>query len=335
VRASRLSRYEPELNRDMIFDLTSEIEDLIDRTVPSNEIKSRKKLLFGSLPTGDLNACFIKFDNPEYHVVLVEEGLFGFANMLAKAVAQALPVKPGGDGSTGFSVDPTEIRSHLAHNQDAEQRLSELMLSLAISGHAHAAAQYLADRAYLPVISIWCNAIEMFVLARAYGHCMLGHLDLDDLAKIHRDGFVECATSGQELVDAESVALHVVLTRYTERGGHAGMAYVGIELFLMSLDVLEEIFVALDRVEYGESTRTKYPRGATRRESLRSVLPAYLGGEQGRIAAALASNFEEVMQMMRPMIMNMAVELEKNGRRPDARWMGGRWRPTHPPSARQ
>src|SRR5688572_24117712 len=46
----RLSKYESELSRDMISDLTKEIEDIIERTVPSNEIKSHKKLLFGSLP---------------------------------------------------------------------------------------------------------------------------------------------------------------------------------------------------------------------------------------------------------------------------------------------
>src|SRR5260221_5359099 len=65
----------------------------IDSVLASRgDTADHKKIVFGTLGTGDVNGMAVGFDNPEYQIIVLDDGVFGYVNLLSKAILMALPL---------------------------------------------------------------------------------------------------------------------------------------------------------------------------------------------------------------------------------------------------
>lgn len=119
----------------------------IEKSMELRNIISAKRPLFGTVPSGKLNGVAIGIDNQSHHLILLEDGLFGFANLFCKVIAQALPLSEDREeGMIAFSSDVDEVRVHLRENHIHVQRLADLLVGYVVLGHPHRAKPYLPNR---------------------------------------------------------------------------------------------------------------------------------------------------------------------------------------------
>ncbi|WP_440956116.1 hypothetical protein ACSAZK_03970 [Methanosarcina sp. Mfa9] len=82
--------YENPDTYSILFDLFEQIEK------SAKELLSRLPMrpLIGTLPSGKVNAMAIKVPDTDEFMVVFEDQLFTFANLIAKIIAQSIPFNP-------------------------------------------------------------------------------------------------------------------------------------------------------------------------------------------------------------------------------------------------
>jgi hypothetical protein len=141
----------------------------IEKEIAAAELKLATPVIFGTLPTGRVNGYALSVPDNPFRIIVLEEGLFGFANLMCKAIATALP--PASlkndceEQRINFSTDISKIRSHIRSNPAISQRFLECLLAYVVVGHPHAAPPYLPDRNIAALSAVMRQSMEMFVLA--------------------------------------------------------------------------------------------------------------------------------------------------------------------------
>jgi hypothetical protein len=173
--ASRMfSRYENPNWFLIVSLIVRDIEAVISQM---GKLKDGKKIIFGTSPTGEINGLAADVNNPEYYIVLIEDGVFGYSNLLAKGIAHMFPIAEGESGGQTYSTDLAEVEKNIKKSPMLIMRLVDLVFAYIVEGHPHAAEPYLPDKRYADLASTWCQAILTFVLAHEFGHAWLGHLE--------------------------------------------------------------------------------------------------------------------------------------------------------------
>jgi hypothetical protein len=125
---------------DMEAGIVGALTDLA-KPVPSD-------YLFGTLPTGRVNAIALRVPESTFHLILMEDGLFGFANLMCKAVARVFPFGGETSGRLTFSTDKEDCLKSIKSNADICQRFLETIYAYIVGGHPHMARPYLPDGTY-------------------------------------------------------------------------------------------------------------------------------------------------------------------------------------------
>lgn len=110
----------------MLAGMAEEIEEILN----ARKIPLDPKPIIGTLPTGRVNGIALKVPDTDQIIVLIEDGLFGFANLAAKVVCRAFPILGEEDGHLNFSTDDDGWRKELSAKPEISERFVEALVCL-------------------------------------------------------------------------------------------------------------------------------------------------------------------------------------------------------------
>jgi hypothetical protein len=283
--APRPTRFERPHQYSILRDLKGAIERAADRL--SFELPVRP--VIGTLPTRSLEPLMVPVPASTDIVVLVDGSLLTYANLLSKAVAQALPF----DGHETDDTAPLRLAADWTARLDASGNARQHFLDLmtaALDGRPAMAKPYLPDARYEQIAADLCDSMELFVLAREYAHLIDGDHRGDRVRRrtVNGQAFDALAWTGEQELRADSLALLLLLAAANEQGASLAWAFWAVDVLLASFGILERA-AWLSRGTAGQALPTPLPNvHDERRKVLRELLKHSEGGEQAvRFADAL------------------------------------------------
>ena len=283
----------------------------------------------GTLPTGQVNALTLGLPGHEDYVIAFEDGLFTFALLLGKVVAQAFPYQIEAAGGIRFSTESKDISEIIESNPSVVQRFIEAVTAYTIYGKPGRAPTYiLQDRYQSAVSSMLTSALELFVLGHEFGHILLGHLTS---AKRRASVLPSGESDAEEVMydwaqeyqaDYIGAVLTVRAKQQLEKLDLA-LSFWGTDLFFSGMEVMDK---AVSLLRFGDETRIQlgsHPPHAERRSFLRQALVENVGSEDAKGPIQLGEQVEflvgELWNAARPVIEG----LHADGARPSRLWLAG------------
>jgi hypothetical protein len=276
--------------------------------------------LFGTLPTGRVNGMAIALPDCAYRIILLESGLFGFANLATKAVAHTFPPAGKGDkeGGLSFRTDDAGWQAEIKANPALAERVLDLLGAYLIGGHPHAARPYLPNPKVEPLSSLLRNSMELFVLSHEYGHCISGHLDD---AMPHRpttaDPDVEqVVTNWKQEFEADARGLELMINAMSRRRIDISLSYSGADFFFGCIELVQNALCVLRtgrRPTEEEVMSHTHPPPATRREALRNVVRRSVPENVAEAAIGLAETFDRMLATYWALCEPALAEMHRDG----------------------
>jgi len=265
-----ISDYQDPAWYALIAGMVKEIEEALHE----RGIRLNPSPIFGSLPTGRVNGIALKVPEDDQIIILIEDGLFGFANLAAKVITRAFPFKGEDEGRLTFSTKDSDWQQELAAKPEISERFLEVLLAYILGGHPHLARPYLPEPNYDGISSVLRETMEIFVLCHEYGHIVSGHLNVDNTKKsmIADEDMDEIATSWQEEFEADIKGLDFMLEVMRKRGFDLSLSFWGVEFFFGCIDVVERAVSIIRTGDVNVQISATHPPTEMRREMLHSVL---------------------------------------------------------------
>lgn len=292
-QAKRPTRFERPHQYSILRELTTNIEDTLDEL--GFELKTRP--VVGTLPTQLLEPLMLPVPGGRGVVIVVDGSALTYANLLSRALAQALPpafwdgtVPPGGLDCRVTPLSGTE----------ASGRFVDMMLAT-LDGNPAGAAPYLPESHYEQLATELCEAMELFLLAREYGRLVSGEHERATIVRREAgDGtFAVYQWSREQDMRADAVGLAVMLAGATARGIPAPVAFWAADALLGSFGILERAGWIFDTAR-GRSMGPCPTHHDGRRPWLRQVVSQWDDGvESVQFADALdgvLNTFEEHLE---------------------------------------
>jgi hypothetical protein len=316
-----LSRYE----QVFWFHLTQDIVESLEENIGEMECKNNKKIIFGTLGTGEINGQALNYENSDYYIVLIDDGTFTFANLLAKALASSMPLKANG-GAFDIDRDPTAISRWIDQDEYSLKRFVELFLYYAIKGNPNAAPVYAGLEKYHLLTHAWRNALEFFILAHEFGHARLGHLDAAMHSptphNISHKNYAEVALNWAQEFEADRFGLQLTLLCWKNKGFDQSIIYAGIESFFHGLEMLNRTLDRFKKTNYADEGNTMHPPVHRRIRNLREALKDYLTETEAADAEELALLVGNTLHAMRDAIeQHVDQSMEIDGAKLHEKWL--------------
>lgn len=252
--------------------------------------------LIGTVHSGRVNAMAVAIDSPAYYLVLIESGVFGFANLFAKAISRAFPLDPGTDGRpAGHSADPRRaiacINADDAQGEELRHRFLDLLLAYAVHGDPHHAAPYFnePEREFLHAGLL--DGMELFVLAHERGHAFMNHFERAGTRPLPDGGEAsEYLSSWQQEFEADGFGLTIAAGALARFGFDPAFAFAACCSFLAGMEVLLRTVDMLDTGAVAEHGTPTHPPPGMRAQMLRDYVVGTtgIGPEDGYFATCKA-----------------------------------------------
>lgn len=142
----------------------------LERSAAELELGTKHNYLFGTLNTQRVNGLILPVPNNPYYLILIETGLFGFANLIGKVMSLCFEWKQEENGMLRFSTDWEACRRRIDNDPEPAMRLFDLLIAYVVDGSPHGAAPYVVSRAVQTLATTFREGMEYFVLAHEIGH---------------------------------------------------------------------------------------------------------------------------------------------------------------------
>ena len=331
LSVSMPTKYENPLSYRIMVGLA----DRLKKAGEDLEIKPWPELAVGSLRTGQINALTLAIPRQNEYVVAFEDGVFTYALLLSKIIAQTMKYHFVEDGGVSLSVKEEDILQTIAANPEILSRFTEVVAMYAIYGDPSRARQYiLPDRVQIITSQLLLNSLELFILGHEYGHAIAGHLSSAKRTASLLPGAEATAEAEAEVeeiayawsqeYEADFIGMHLAIAamRLAEKVDVA-LSFWGADFFFSSMDVMDK---AVSLLRHGDETRIQlgsHPPHTNRRDFLRESLKRSAENEiaEGAIGLGQAIEFAvaELWKLARPIIARMHDE----GVRPARVWAAG------------
>ena len=253
--------------------MTSMVKGIED-VLPEMNIKVIHSPIFGSLPTGRVNGMALKVPGDEHVIILLEDGLFHFANLAAKAVCGMFPLSGGKEDRTTFPTSEEDLGRAFASQPQNGARFLELLLAYVFGGHPYLAQSYLLHPEHQQLANVLMHSFELFVLGHEYGHFVCGHLSSGNTKKamFGAESSDEIITSWQQEFEADTKGLEVTLAVMQKQGFDLAVAFLGADFFFGCVEIVERAISIARSGEIAADLASTHPPTASRREMLRKLL---------------------------------------------------------------
>lgn len=315
------SPYEDPHQYHIITTLADSIEKAAARV--GREVPFRP--LFGTLASGRVNAMAVLVPGQQEYLIFFESGLFGFANLLCKAVSQLFSFEGTEGENLRFSTDAAKIRETIAKDPMLGLRYFEAITAYVMQGDPHRAPPYAPVGSAALIGSIMRSSMELFVLGHEYGHVLSGHFDRGR----RRAAALPLGTQQEEVVqnwreeiEADSVGLELMLSAMQLRGIDPTLSYCGADFFFCCIDAVERAVLTLETGETREEgiAADTHPPTSLRREALRRITQNSVPSELAKGMLGLADSVDEIMDALWEASQPVWLEMHQKGYRPDPIW---------------
>ncbi|WP_332289148.1 hypothetical protein [Aquincola agrisoli] len=219
-----------------------------------------------------------------------------------------------------FSTELPEVKRRLESAPDIVEHLEDLLAAYTSTGAPSNSKPYPLESDYLQLVTILREGMELFVVAHEIGHVYAGHLS-DLLKGLGLNAVSSEAWSSSHRQEHEADILGLALTLRAS-GYDAALAYVGVELFFVSLDMADRYAYAARQGNddlFQTSPSSTHPSNEDRREALRIALVQFVSPiEQAESAKAMASNYEAIAKHLWAALKTANPSFKRTGLRPAA-----------------
>jgi hypothetical protein len=230
----------------ILMRIVKRVERAIPAVYTSYDPKVNANVVFGTLRSGHVNATSMKIEGIDGALVVIEDGLFLFAHLMAKIFSSALPVSSRAGTRVAFLYDRDSIRSRIASNPQLPHSFLDVLKAFIVEGHPSRAAVYFIEALYAPFANYLTEAFEHFLIAHEYAHLVLGHLDPSDsgLESVGllplEEGVRAMQYSWEQEVAADQLGLLLTMVCMQEMHLPFDIGYAGAVMFLMCREIVEK-----------------------------------------------------------------------------------------------
>ena len=280
----------------LLCSLTDDLNEVLYRT----GVKNLPPHLFGSLPTGQVNGMALRVPQTKEFVILIEEGLFAYANLAAKALVMAFPLRDEGNGMMSMAISAEDARIELGKNPVPLEKFKELLLAYVIGGHPHFAKSYFSDSYFEQVASAFRNSFELFVIGHEYGHILAGHLTSNKTKKamLADESEDEIATNWQNEFEADVRGLDLMLMAQQKNGLDLPLSFSGAVFFFKCVEIIEKAISIIQTGDVTASHSITHPPTQTRLEFLYTTINNSVPVEHTAETFQVAKAVEVTMDLM-------------------------------------
>jgi hypothetical protein len=270
--------------------------------------------------SGRVNAMAVTIDSPVYFLVLIENGVFGFANLFAKAISRAFPLDLGADGSTRHSADPdravARIMAEDADGEELRRRFLDRITAYAVRGDPHHAEPYFNEPEREALHAGLLDGMELFVLAHERGHAVLEHFNRAATRPIENAGEAEYLASWHQEFEADGFGLTITAGTLARFGFQVLLDFAACCSFLAGMEILLRTVDVLNTGTIAAHETSTHPPPGMRAQMLQTYVMSVTGvGPEDRYFAdckGLLNVIEAYWQAVAP---NLAA-LHRAGVRP-------------------
>ena len=119
----------------ILMRIVRRVERAIPAVYTSYDPKVRANVVFGTLRSGHVNATSMKIEGIDGALVVIEDGLFLFAHLMAKIFSSALPVSSRAGTRVTFLYDRDSIKSRIASNPQLTHSFLDVLKAFIVEGH--------------------------------------------------------------------------------------------------------------------------------------------------------------------------------------------------------
>lgn len=207
--------------------------------------------VFGTVSMGDFSAQIVCPIEDDYLIVF-SEGLFGFANLFSKVIADCFVLEKTDEGWNIFSTAFAKIEKRMKETPKIQRHFDDLLLAYMVERHPHAARQYYLSEALAGMQSILCEGMERFIAAHEYSHLVLGHLA--DTGRKFREimpdhGAVpsesaeirEVFYQWRDEIQADMLAMDITMQIMLRKGYGKALSFLGIQAAMLGMELLDRM----------------------------------------------------------------------------------------------
>jgi len=254
-------------------------------------------ILFGTLPTGRLNAAALYHESSKGFIIVFQSGLFHFLNLFIKAIITAVPKKIVNGVQVMSFADPDEIRKSIDEKK-VSTRIFDLLNAYLVSGNPAHARPYTKYIEHSDTISEYLTICECFILGHEYGHIYSDHFDKGNLTNFMLPIREEMQVNVEYEQEHEADLFSLLLLRDTFAAENnvwdLGKIFLSIELFFAANNLIEKSLEIIEQnSNYIKPQHETHPSVAARRK----VIVNKLAGENEELIQAFGhiSGFVELI----------------------------------------
>ncbi len=319
------SRFEAPATHALLESLRSKL----DKACAGRKIELKKTPVFGTLRTGCVNGMAANIRNDSHYLILLDDGIMGFANLFAKCVAQYFPFRGVEGESLSFSTDRDEILREISSNDMLQLRFFDVVQAYAVHGFPHAAEQYYLQSRAMHLANVIRDMMETFIMAHEYGHCIAGHLETGKAASLNMNATGAAANgdiktiipeSWEKEFEADLIGLVLTLEVMRQSEISPTLGFLGIDLVFACIDLLEQSIGMLEHGEIVEHRIDTHPPARLRRAYLSRALQQLTPEPVAGPALELVATTNVGTEFMTARVMSALQRMHADGIRPNARW---------------
>jgi hypothetical protein len=284
--------------------------------------------VFGTLPSGKVNAQAILVPEAAEFIIAFDAGLFTFAHVCSKIVVEALP-RDKGDGirggvdEVGFSFDLDEIEARLVtKGPELRDRFFDLAAAYVTTGDIREAEPFGVESSSHTMVAALREACEYFILGHEYGHILAGHLCADSVAlrALPDHEASEALMAMEQEHEADEQGFVLAFNSLVGEGCPPPVALAGPELFFGCTEQLRRIcsVLATGSEEERQLRAYTHPPPHLRRRRIHDFIRANVSAKPGVLAFPGAIRF--VLEWIWMASKDFWVHMHKKGKRPAAIW---------------
>lgn len=207
-------------------------------------VEACERIVFGTLPTGAVNARVLRVPGSNGYLALFNNGLFRFSYLLGKVLAQALDY----DEKEGrFSRPDRPADRLLAERPLLAQRFRHVVGAYVVSGHPGYSRTYPLPPAPSYVASRQARCVLSLLAGHEYGHVIAGHLDREGPteAQVQGTAVSEISFDHRKEYEADFIGLDLLARAMRAEKQPAVLIEWSPPLLLFGLHVVRSAFEVL------------------------------------------------------------------------------------------
>jgi hypothetical protein len=276
------SQYEDPALYQIIELWSEQIRTAARQNIEPHDLLDTTHVVFGTLPTGEVNAWSIRVPSvKDTYLITFESGFFYFANLMSLAIARTLPIEQANDGQAVLITDPVKVLDNVRQHPELQEAFRQVILAYLVEGRFDTlpASYYTTGNPIRDgVATKLYKGMGLFVLGHEYGHILRGDLAGAGVASVIGGQKVQKIPHEWEQ-ELGADALGIELAYFAMRVSKDNLAaiIVGADFFLHCYEIVEQAgsLIATGDV-HPDLAGGNHPPTETRRAWTRQILHAFL-----------------------------------------------------------